>query len=187
MLSHFSCVWLYVTPRTVAHQAPLSMGFSRQEHWSVLPCPPPGDLPGPGIEHSSHKLKADSLLSESPRKAYISQFFIYQPHSNHSFPSILHYLFMAFTAIWNFISYLFAYFLSASSHGDKLMRMETILFAAIRQHSKQCLSQRKYKEAHFFFQIKTWICWMHGCLSLVGFPESLHLQGTDERVSRPKK
>ena len=39
-----------VTPRTVAHQAPLSMGFSRQESWSVLPCLPPGDLPDPGIE-----------------------------------------------------------------------------------------------------------------------------------------
>ena len=35
---------------TVAHQAPLSMGFSRQEYWSVLPCPPPGHLPDPGIE-----------------------------------------------------------------------------------------------------------------------------------------
>ena len=40
---------LFETPGTVAHQAPLSMGFSRQEHWSGLPCPPPGDLPNPGI------------------------------------------------------------------------------------------------------------------------------------------
>ena len=40
-----SCVWLFVTPWTVAHQAPLSMGFSRQEYWSGVPCPPPGDLP----------------------------------------------------------------------------------------------------------------------------------------------
>ena len=39
-----------VTPWTVAHQAPLSMGFSRQEYWSGLPFPPPGDLPNPGIE-----------------------------------------------------------------------------------------------------------------------------------------
>ena len=39
-----------VTPWTVARQAPLSMGFSRQEYWSGLPCPPPGDLPNPGIE-----------------------------------------------------------------------------------------------------------------------------------------
>ena len=50
MLSCFSCVRLFVTPWTVAHQAPLSMGFSRQEYWSGLPCPPPGDLPHPGIE-----------------------------------------------------------------------------------------------------------------------------------------
>ena len=42
-----------VTPWTVAHQAPLSMGFSRQEYWSGLPCPPPGDLPDSGIEPRS--------------------------------------------------------------------------------------------------------------------------------------
>ena len=47
---HFSHVWLYATPWTVAFQAPLSMGFCRQEHWSGLPCPPPGDLPDPGIK-----------------------------------------------------------------------------------------------------------------------------------------
>ena len=50
MLSHFNHVQFFVAPRTVAHQAPLSMGFSRQEYWSGLPCPPPGDLPYPGIE-----------------------------------------------------------------------------------------------------------------------------------------
>ena len=50
MLSHFSCVRLFATPETIACQAPLSMGFSRQEYWSGLPCPPPGDLPDPGIE-----------------------------------------------------------------------------------------------------------------------------------------
>ena len=43
----------FVTPWTVAHQAPLSMGFSRQEYWSGLPCPPSGDLPNPGIESRS--------------------------------------------------------------------------------------------------------------------------------------
>ena len=41
-------------PWTVAHQAPLSMGFSRQEYWSGLPCPPPGDLPDPGSKPTSH-------------------------------------------------------------------------------------------------------------------------------------
>ena len=50
MLSHFSCVWLFVTLWTVAHQAPLSMEFSRQEYWSGLLCPPPGDHPDPGIK-----------------------------------------------------------------------------------------------------------------------------------------
>ena len=45
MLSRFSCVQLSVAPWTVAHQTPLSMGFSRQEYWSGLPCPPPGIFP----------------------------------------------------------------------------------------------------------------------------------------------
>ena len=53
MLGRFSCVGLFVTPGTVAHQAPLSMGFSRQEYWSGLPGPFPGDLPDPGIEPTS--------------------------------------------------------------------------------------------------------------------------------------
>ena len=50
-----------VTPQTVAHQAPLSTGFFRQEYWSGLPSPPPGDLPDPGIEPRSPALQADSL------------------------------------------------------------------------------------------------------------------------------
>ena len=54
-LSCFSRVRLFVTPWTVARQAPLSMGFSRQEHWSGLLCPLPGDLPDPGIEPTSLK------------------------------------------------------------------------------------------------------------------------------------
>ena len=53
LLSRFNHVRLFATPWTVACQAPLSMGFSRQEHWSGLPCPPPGNLPNPGIEPSS--------------------------------------------------------------------------------------------------------------------------------------
>ena len=53
MLSHFSHVQLFVTLWTVACQAPLSMGFSRQEYWSGLPCPPPGDLLDPGIKPMS--------------------------------------------------------------------------------------------------------------------------------------
>ena len=50
VLSHFGRVRLSATPWTVARQAPMSMGFSRQEYWSGLPCPPPGNLPGPGTE-----------------------------------------------------------------------------------------------------------------------------------------
>ena len=60
-----------VTPWTVAHQAPLSMEFSRQEYWSGLPCPSPEDLPDPGIEHRSPALQADSLLSEPPGRQRI--------------------------------------------------------------------------------------------------------------------
>ena len=63
-----SCVLLFVTSCTVAHQAPLSMWFSRQEYWSGLPCPPPGDLPNSGIEPRSPALQADSLLSDPPGK-----------------------------------------------------------------------------------------------------------------------
>ena len=55
------CVWLFAIPQTVAHQAPLSMGFSRQEDWSGLPFPPPGDLPDPGIKPVSPALQVDPL------------------------------------------------------------------------------------------------------------------------------
>ena len=55
-------------PWTVAHQAPLSMGFSRQEYWSGLPFPSPGDLPDPGIEPRSPTLQADALTSAPPGK-----------------------------------------------------------------------------------------------------------------------
>ena len=63
-----------VTPRTVALQAPLSTGFSRQEYWSCWLCPPPGDLPNPGVEPESPVFpasagKADSLPAEPPGKA----------------------------------------------------------------------------------------------------------------------
>ena len=62
-LSH---VRLFVTPWTIACKAPLTMGFSRQEYWSGLPCPPPGDLPDPGIKPPSPALKVD-LSSLSPQ------------------------------------------------------------------------------------------------------------------------
>ena len=61
-----SPVWLFATPWTAAYQAPPSMGFSRQEYWSGLPLPSPGDLPDPGIEPGSPALQADALTSEPP-------------------------------------------------------------------------------------------------------------------------
>ena len=57
-----------MTPWTVARQAPLSMGFFRQEYWSGLPFPSPGDLSNPGIEPGSPALQADTLSSEPPGK-----------------------------------------------------------------------------------------------------------------------
>ena len=68
VLNRFSRVQLYATPWTVTCQAPLSMGFSRQESWSGLPCPPPGDLPNPRVEPRSPSLQVDSLPSEPPEK-----------------------------------------------------------------------------------------------------------------------
>ena len=56
VLSRFSRVRLFATPWTVAHQVPLSMGILQEEYWSVLPCPPPGDRPNPGIEPRSPTL-----------------------------------------------------------------------------------------------------------------------------------
>ena len=63
-----SRVQLFVTPRTIAYQASQSMGFSRQEYWSGLPFPSPGDLPNPGIEPGSPALQADALPTEPPGK-----------------------------------------------------------------------------------------------------------------------
>ena len=58
----------FVTPWTVAYQAPPSMGFSKQEYWSGLPFPSPGDLPDPGIKPGSPAFQADALTSEPPGK-----------------------------------------------------------------------------------------------------------------------
>ena len=66
-----SCLTLCNPVNCIAHQAPLSMGFSRQEYWSGLPFPPPGDLPDPGIEPRSPALQADALTSEPPGKTHI--------------------------------------------------------------------------------------------------------------------
>ena len=67
-------VWLFKTPWTVAHQAPLSMGFSGKEYWSGLPFSSPGDPPNPGIKPGSPGLQADSLPSEPPGKQPLNKF-----------------------------------------------------------------------------------------------------------------
>ena len=66
-----SRVQLFATPWTVAHQAPPSMGFSRQEYWSGLPSPSSGDLPNPGTEPRPPTLQADVLTSEPPGVTYL--------------------------------------------------------------------------------------------------------------------
>ena len=72
-MKSLSCVQFFVTPWTVAHQAPLSMVFFRQGYWSGLPFPSPGDLPDPEIKPGSPALQADALPSEPPGKTGIRQ------------------------------------------------------------------------------------------------------------------
>ena len=93
------------TPWIIAYQAPLSMGFPRQEYWSGLPFPSPGDLPGPGIEPRSPTLQTDALPSEPPGNLYCTCFqkefevakviFLPSEHSNHVFSPF----FLSFT-LW---------------------------------------------------------------------------------------
>ena len=85
VLSCFSCVRLFMTPWTVAHQALLSMGFSKQEYWSGLLCPPPGDLPDPGIE-------SVSLMSP----ALAGGFFLPQAPPGKFYPSLNYHFFLFF-------------------------------------------------------------------------------------------
>jgi len=77
-----------VTPWTVAHQALLFIGVPRQEYWSGLPCPPPGDLPDLGIKPRSPSLQADSLPSEPPEKSNIT-LILYQNQTKKSLEVIL--------------------------------------------------------------------------------------------------
>ena len=72
-MKSLSRVRLFATPWTVAHQAPPSMGFSRQEYWSGLPFPSPGDLPDPGIEPRSPALQADALTCEPLKEVYYAK------------------------------------------------------------------------------------------------------------------
>ena len=76
LILSFLCVLgrvrLFTTPCTVARQGPLSMGFSRQEYWSGVPCPPPGDLPDPGIEPVSPASAGGFFTMEPPGKPLLS-------------------------------------------------------------------------------------------------------------------
>ena len=67
-----SCVQLFATRWTVARWAPLSMGCPRQEYWSGLSCPPPGDLPDPGIEPASPALAGGFFTTEPPGKHHVT-------------------------------------------------------------------------------------------------------------------
>ena len=71
LLSH---VWLFMSPWTVAHQVPLSTGFSRQEHWSGLPFPSPGDFPDSGIKPASPALAGGFFTTEPPWKPPYASF-----------------------------------------------------------------------------------------------------------------
>ena len=84
LLSRFS----RATPETAAHQAPRSLGSSRQEHWSGYPFPPPEDLPNPGIKPSFPTLQVDSLLSEPPGKPWILEWVAYPYSRYHPDPGI---------------------------------------------------------------------------------------------------
>ena len=80
MLSRLSCIQLFATLWTIALQAPLSMGFSRQEDWSGLPRPPPGDLPNPGTEAvslTSLALAGRFLTIRAPGKPFLRDRTVY--------------------------------------------------------------------------------------------------------------
>ena len=79
-LSH---VQLFATPWTVVCQATLSVGFSRQEYWSGLPCPPPGDLPNPGMEPRSPALQVNAFTIWATRAAPSKSFWFWLPEQRH--------------------------------------------------------------------------------------------------------
>ena len=77
LLSRFGHIQLCKTPWTLSLQAPLSIGFSKQEYWSGLPCPPPGDLPNPGIESAS-------LMSPAWAGRFFTTSATWEAHAKHS-------------------------------------------------------------------------------------------------------
>ena len=78
---------------TVAHQAPLSMGFSRQEYWSELPCPPPGDLPNPGVEPVSAVLAGRFFITKllgKPSMVHYEAITVLDLHASDEIASKIH-------------------------------------------------------------------------------------------------
>ena len=94
----------FATRWTVAYQAPLSMEFSRQEYWSGLPFPSPGDLPNPGLESGCPGLQAEALLSEPPRKPTFTKYIAFCELYFFFFFIILHVFITSLTSAYNKIS-----------------------------------------------------------------------------------
>ena len=101
-----SRVRLFATPCTVAHQAPPPMGFSRQEYWSGLPFPSPGDLPDPGIESRSPALQADALTSEPPGKPDLQNKLRKCPNNNTALYACLLFLNLQIYLYYHFKKYI---------------------------------------------------------------------------------
>ena len=104
-----SCVRLFATPWTLDFQAPLPMGFSRQEYWSGLPFPSPGDLPNPGIEPRSYALQTDSLLCVPSIPLLLLVTFVFQQlriyftyHKSHPFKVYSSVPFSIFIELYNY-------------------------------------------------------------------------------------
>ena len=87
-----------MTPQTVARQVPLSMEFFRQEDWSELQCPPPGDLPKPRVEPRPPTLQADSSASELPGKPKVLPKVLPPVFSNNHVPCIL-FIYLQFVSL----------------------------------------------------------------------------------------
>ena len=102
-----SCVWLFAIPWTVAHQAPLSMGFLRQEYWSGLPFLSPGDLPDPGIEPTSPALLVDSLPIVCHRESQMLYTWGWQTSSTEGQPINMLGFLLQEAKSWLYCSYLY--------------------------------------------------------------------------------
>ena len=124
VLSHFSSVQLCVTLWTKAHQAPLFMGFSRQEYWSGLPCPPPRDLPDPGTELTSltsPALVGKFFTSSATGKSYVGCIYWYFTILESSTGKILSYWFIHSKIITPLCIYISNIFMKSNHDLKKLV------------------------------------------------------------------